>query len=168
MGSYFSFERMITPGFVKVVYFLGFIALTAAGVALAVWAGMQLNDATIDRLLGWRYVALGAGLVLVGNIVWRVFCELWVVLFGIHEELVSVRHGLNLYGLRTTMKSRLSEKKLWSVKSSSDRVKLWSIERTTSCHIKAACLVSLEIYLMTPCSGLEALAYSRFGMRPAR
>ena len=102
MGSYFSFERMITPSFVKVVYFLGFIALTAAGVALAVWAGMQLNDATIDRMLGWRYVAYGVALVVVGNIIWRVFCELWVVLFGIHEELVSVRHGINLYGLRTT------------------------------------------------------------------
>ena len=102
MGSYFSFERMITPGFVKVVYFLGFIALTAAGVALAVWASMQLNDATISRSLGWRYVGSGVALVLVGNIVWRVFCELWVVLFGIHAELVSVRHGLNLYGMRTT------------------------------------------------------------------
>jgi hypothetical protein len=102
MGSYFSFERMITPGFVKVVYFLGFIALTAAGVALAVWAGMQLNDAIISRSLGWRYVAYGVALVLVGNLVWRVFCELWVVLFGIHDEMVSVRHGLNLYGLRTT------------------------------------------------------------------
>ena len=102
MGAYFSFERMITTTFVKALYFLGFIALTAAGVALAVWAGMQLNDATISRSLGWRYVALGVALVVVGNIVWRVFCELWVVLFGIHSELVSVRHGLNLYGLRTT------------------------------------------------------------------
>jgi len=102
MGAYFSFERMITTTFVKVLYFLGFIALTAAGVALAVWAGMQLNDATISRALGWRYVAFGVTLVLVGNIVWRVFCELWVVLFGIHSELVSVRHGLNLYGLRPT------------------------------------------------------------------
>ena len=100
MGGYFSFERMITTTFVKVVYFLGFIALTAAGVALAIWAGMQLNDATISRELGWRYVAFGVGLLVAGNIVWRVFCELWVVLFGIHSELVSVRHGLNLHGLR--------------------------------------------------------------------
>lgn len=102
MGAYFSFERMITTTFVKVLYFLGFIALTAAGVALAVWAGMQLNDATIARSLGWRYVATGVALVVIGNIVWRVFCELWVVLFNVHSELVSVRHGLNLYGLRTT------------------------------------------------------------------
>ena len=100
MGAYFSFERMITTTFVKVIYFIGFLAITAGGVALAVWAGMQLNDARIDRALGWRYVAAGVGLVVIGNIVWRVFCELWVVLFEIHAELVSVRHGLNLNGLR--------------------------------------------------------------------
>ena len=97
--GYFSFDRMITPAFVKVLYFLGFLALTAAGVGLAVWAGMQLNDATISRSLGWRYVAVGVAAVVVGNIVWRVFCELWIVLFGIHAELTSVRHGLNLHGL---------------------------------------------------------------------
>ena len=100
MGAYFSFERMITTTFAKVIYFLGFLAITAGGVALAVWAGMQLNDARIDRVLGWRYVAAGVGLVVIGNIVWRVFCELWVVLFEIHNELVSVRYGLNLNGLR--------------------------------------------------------------------
>ena len=100
--GYFSFERMITTAFVKVVYFLGFLALTAGGVALAVWAGMQLNDATISRELGWRYVAAGVGAVVLGNIVWRVFCELWVVLFGIHSELISVRYALNLNGLRYT------------------------------------------------------------------
>ena len=100
MGGYFSFERMITTTFVKVVYFLGFILLTAAGITLVVWAGLQLNDATISRFLGWRYVAAGAALVLIGNVVWRVFCELWVVLFGIHSEMVSVRHAVNLNGRR--------------------------------------------------------------------
>ena len=100
MGAYFSFERMITTSFVRMVYFLGFLAITAGGVALAVWAGMQLNDARIDRVLGWRYVAAGVGAVVIGNIVWRVFCELWMVLFEIHAELVSVRYGLNLNGMR--------------------------------------------------------------------
>jgi len=95
MGAYFSFERMITTSFVKVVYFLGFLVLTAAGIGLMVWAGLQLNDATIDRQPGWRYVALGAAILIVGNIVWRVACELWVVLFGIHDELVSLRYALS-------------------------------------------------------------------------
>lgn len=95
MGAYFSFERMITTSFVKVVYFLGFLLLTAAGIGLMVWAGLQLNDATINRSLGWRYVALGAALLIAGNIVWRVACELWVVLFGIHDELISLRYALS-------------------------------------------------------------------------
>src|SRR5688572_1050947 len=94
MSAYFSFERMITPSFVKVVYFLGFLVLTAGGIGLMVWAGLQLNDATIDRALGWRYVALGAAALIAGNIVWRVACELWVVLFGVHGELVNLRYAL--------------------------------------------------------------------------
>jgi hypothetical protein len=98
--GYFSFERMITTTFVKVLYFVGFVAITVAGVALAVWAGIKLNEATIARDLGWRYVAAGVGLVILGNLVWRVFCELWVVLFGIHSELVSMSYALNLNGLR--------------------------------------------------------------------
>jgi uncharacterized protein DUF4282 len=97
--GYFSFDRMITTTFVKALYLLGFITITVAGVALAVWAGMKLNEATIARDLGWRYVAAGVAMVILGNIVWRVFCELWVVLFGIHSELVSIRYALNLNGL---------------------------------------------------------------------
>ncbi|HJU93059.1 MAG TPA: DUF4282 domain-containing protein [Pyrinomonadaceae bacterium] len=109
MAGYFSFERMITPTFVKALYLVGFIAITAGGIALAVWAGMQLNDATIARSLGWRYVAAGVAAVVLGNIVWRVFCELWVVLFGIHAELTSVRHGLNLHGLRYTSEEPIED-----------------------------------------------------------
>lgn len=98
--GYFSFERIITTTFVKVLYFVGFVAITAAGVALAVWAGIKLSEASIARNLGWRYVAAGVGLVILGNIVWRVVCELWMVLFGIHSELVSMTYALNLNGLR--------------------------------------------------------------------
>jgi hypothetical protein len=93
MSAYFSFKRMITASFVKVVYFLGFLILTAGGIGLIVWAGLQLNDATIDRNLGWRYVALGAAALVIGNILWRVACELLVVLFGIHAELVTLRYS---------------------------------------------------------------------------
>ena len=106
--GYFSFERMITTTFVKVLYFLGFIAITAAGVALEIWAGMKLNDAAIARDLGWSYVAAGVGMVVLGNILWRVFCELWVVLFDIHSELASIRYALNLNGLRHVTKEPIT------------------------------------------------------------
>jgi len=93
MGSYFSFDRMITRNFVRALYFIGFLVLTFGGFALAIWAAFQLNDASIDRQLGWRYVAIGAGAVILGNVVWRVFCELWVVLFNMHARLVSLDYN---------------------------------------------------------------------------
>ena len=90
MSDYFSFQKCITSPFVKAIYFLGFLALTAGGIGLAGWAAMRLYEASIPRGLGWYYVAGGIGILLVGNLVWRVFCEIWIVLFNIHERLVSL------------------------------------------------------------------------------
>jgi hypothetical protein len=90
MPGYFSFQKYITSSFVKAIYFLGFLALTAGGIGLAGWAAMRLYEASIPRELGWYYVASGAGILLVGNLVWRVFCEIWIVLFNIHARLVSL------------------------------------------------------------------------------
>lgn len=90
MADYFSFDRLITPTIVKIVHFLGFLILSAAGITLIVWAGLRLNDATIAREQGWRYVAIGAATVVVGNLAWRVICEFWMVLFNMHDQLASL------------------------------------------------------------------------------
>ena len=90
MSDYFSFQKCITSPFVKTVYFLGFLALTAGGIGLTGWAAMRLFEANISRGLGWYYVAGGVGILLVGNLLWRVFCEIWIVLFNIYARLVSL------------------------------------------------------------------------------
>ena len=98
MSGYFSFQRMISPTIVKVVYFLGFLILSSLSVTLLVWAGLRLNNANIARQLGWRYIAYGAAALIVGNIAWRLICEFWMVLFTINDHLslsnqvVTVRH----------------------------------------------------------------------------
>jgi hypothetical protein len=85
--GYFGFHRMITPVFVKTLHFLGFLILTSGGIGIAVWAGLRLYEASIARELGWRYVIIGAGAATVGNLIWRVFCEFWIVLFSINNHL---------------------------------------------------------------------------------
>jgi hypothetical protein len=90
MPGYFSFQKLITPHFVKLIYVLGSIALTAGGIGLAVWAGMGLRSATLPTRMGVRYIAIGAGIAIVGNLVWRVLCEIWIVLFKINERLGSI------------------------------------------------------------------------------
>ena len=87
MSGYFSFQKLITTTIVKAVYFLGFIILSTLSITLIVWAGLRRHDANIGRQLGWRYVAVGAAGLIIGNIVWRVICEFWMVLFSINDQL---------------------------------------------------------------------------------
>ena len=90
MPGYFSFQKLITPRFVKVIYVFGLLALTVGGIALAIWAGLGLRSATPDTRMGAYYIAMGIGIVIVGNLVWRVLCEIWIVLFNIHNLLGSI------------------------------------------------------------------------------
>src|SRR5258705_2097782 len=101
MAGYFSFNKMITTSFVKALYFFGFVALTTAGLALTTWAGLRLYQANISSQLGWRYVAIGAGTVIVGNTLWRTVCELWIVLFNIHARLAAIDDGVYLARVTT-------------------------------------------------------------------
>jgi hypothetical protein len=90
MAGYFSFRKVITTYFVRTVYALGFILLTAAGLGVATWAGLRLNAQTIPTRTGIYYLAAGAGFVLVGNLVWRMICEFWLLLFNMHALLASM------------------------------------------------------------------------------
>ena len=94
MPGYFSFQKLITPRFVKFIYVVGLIALTAGGIALASWAGMGLRSATLPTRIGVYYIAVGAGSVIIGNLVWRVLCEIWIVLFNIHNLLGSIEREI--------------------------------------------------------------------------
>jgi hypothetical protein len=90
MPGYFSFEKLITPLFVKFIYVVGLLAMTAGGIGLAIWAGMGLRSATLPTRMGIYYIAIGAGLAILGNLVWRVLCEIWIVFFNINNLLGSI------------------------------------------------------------------------------
>ena len=90
MPGYFSFQKLITPRFVKFIYAVGLLVMTAGGIALAIWAGLGLRSATLPTRIGVYYIAIGAGAAIVGNLVWRVLCEIWIVLFNIHNLLGSI------------------------------------------------------------------------------
>jgi hypothetical protein len=87
MPGYFSFQKLITPRFVKFIYAVGLLALTGGGIALATWAGFGLRSRTLPTRMGIYYIAIGAGVAIVANLVWRVLCEIWIVLFNIHNLL---------------------------------------------------------------------------------
>ncbi|MGN6306408.1 MAG: DUF4282 domain-containing protein [Mesorhizobium sp.] len=86
LSDFFSFEKLITPSVIKIVYWLGIAVLLVFGVA--------------SFFMGLLSGSLGAGLLsLVGSVLglllWRVMCELYIVIFGMFDRLGQIRDGLS-------------------------------------------------------------------------
>jgi hypothetical protein len=91
-AEYFSFRELVTPQLIKVVYLVGACFITAAGVLSIV-----SPDAMDEYAAGPIFTRLGGiAALVVGNLVWRIMCEGAILLFSLHELLVSIdtRAGL--------------------------------------------------------------------------
>jgi hypothetical protein len=88
-GGFFSFATLITPACIQVAYVIGAAVITLAGllmVALVLTgAAHEYTETNRDALLVGGLSLLG-----IGNLLWRVLCELVMVLFRMHEVLVDL------------------------------------------------------------------------------
>ncbi len=85
-AEYFAFRELVTPQLIKVVYIVGACFITAAGL-LSILSPETLNEYEAGPIL----TRVGGILVLlVGNLVWRMMCEGAILLFSLHELLVSI------------------------------------------------------------------------------
>src|SRR5262245_27302788 len=87
--GFFSFGTLITPAVIQVAYFIGAAAITLAGLLMAglVLMGVapEYTDTNRDALLFGGLTLLG-----IGNILWRVLCEMVMLLFRVHEVLIDL------------------------------------------------------------------------------
>ncbi len=77
MEEYFSFEKMVSQSLIKVIYLLGSIIITIVPILL-IFNGIYP--------VGGMMVLVIFGIIL-GNLLWRVFCEAWIALFKILDSL---------------------------------------------------------------------------------
>ena len=88
-GGFFSFGTLITPACIQVAYVIGAAVITLAGLLMValVLTGVapEYTDANRDALLVGGLTLLG-----IGNLLWRVLCEMVMLLFRIHEVLVNL------------------------------------------------------------------------------
>lgn len=85
-AEYFAFRELVTPQLIKVVYLIGACFITAAGVLSIV-----SPDALDEYEAGPIVTRLGGiAVILIGNLMWRMMCEGAILLFSLHELLVSI------------------------------------------------------------------------------
>ncbi len=88
-GGFFSFGTLITPAAIQVAYIIGAVLITLAGVLIVtlVLTGVasEYTDTNRDALLFGGLTVLG-----IGNLLWRVLCEMVMLLFRILEALLEL------------------------------------------------------------------------------
>jgi hypothetical protein len=83
-GGFFSFRRMVSAKIVKILYSLGALLITITGLWII---AVGFEDGILMR-------SAGIAVVILGNLAWRLVCEAAIVLFSIHEVLVSIERKL--------------------------------------------------------------------------
>jgi hypothetical protein len=79
MNEFLSFRKMITPVIIQVLFWIG--------VAVCVISGL------VTMIQGGSAAVRGLLMLLLGPIVVRVYCELLILLFRIHDAVDEIRRG---------------------------------------------------------------------------
>ena len=89
MGGFFSFQRLLSADFIRILYFAGMVFITLSGIFMIVGAGQGLGvEIPVDARIPAKLQ--GVLLLVLGNLFWRIICEGWIVLFVIHEKLTNI------------------------------------------------------------------------------
>jgi hypothetical protein len=83
-----TFERLVTTRIVRSIYFLGL-----AGLGVFTLLGLLEAFSTMRYSLssGLGHIAITAGLLALGVLVWRIVCECLILWFSIHDRLTEIR-----------------------------------------------------------------------------
>jgi hypothetical protein len=77
-ADYFSFKSMIALRIIQILYIIGAVGTTLAGLY---W--LFAGDGAIGHLMGLLILVLG-------NVFWRVWCELLIIFFRMNQTLNSI------------------------------------------------------------------------------
>jgi hypothetical protein len=82
MGDFLTFRRMITPIVIQIVFWIGIIGILVLGIVAIVDGASGETDGGA--------VVLGVLFIIFGPMIWRVFCELLILVFHIIEKLANL------------------------------------------------------------------------------
>jgi hypothetical protein len=92
--GFFSFKKMVAVSLVRIIYFVGFLAINLCTL------GLVLNQ-FVFRIVVIQEIAFLENQPLLwpifffaSHLIWRLFCEAIVVVFRIYETLVSIEFTL--------------------------------------------------------------------------
>jgi hypothetical protein len=90
--QYFGFRKLITPALIKLSHLVGVVAITI----VSSFAIVSPDTFTAFGGDSTRVMFMGILVLVLGNLVWRMLCEGAMLLFSLHEILVSLEDTAEL------------------------------------------------------------------------
>lgn len=90
LNMFLQWDQFLFPKIVRILYFVGLavIAVVSVVVAFGALLGGFAANAALAGLLGFVAILIGGA---IGLVLWRVYIELLMVLFSIHDRLTEIR-----------------------------------------------------------------------------
>ncbi|MDR0252551.1 MAG: DUF4282 domain-containing protein [Brucellaceae bacterium] len=82
-----SFDKFLTPALIKIVYWIGIVAIVIASLG-AILTAFSYTGGGIKQVFG------GIVMLFVGTIFWRVMCEGIMLSFRIYDRLTEIKERL--------------------------------------------------------------------------
>jgi len=73
LGDYLSFKALITPSIIQIIFWLGILAIVISAFG-------AMTQSVLSGLL----------FLLIGPIIWRIYCEIFIVMFKINDGIQTV------------------------------------------------------------------------------
>ncbi len=80
--DWISFNKMITPIIIKILFWLG--------VVVSVIVGLIMIITSFKSFMGAQQLIMGLLVMVLGPISVRIYCEILIVIFGIFDELKAI------------------------------------------------------------------------------
>ncbi len=100
MAEYLSFHRMLSTSIIKALYGIGAGIISLVGFVGLVYGftlfAIELDADEVNTYLADQHLIMAGvslGVLLLGNLFWRLICEAWILIFSIHEVLVSIERN---------------------------------------------------------------------------
>jgi hypothetical protein len=93
--GFLHFRKLITNTIIKTVYVLGVMLCLLSGLFAAL-IPFTLSSEPRAPNAEIKGIILGLAIAIGGNLIWRLICEGWIILFSIHEILASIEDTLKL------------------------------------------------------------------------
>lgn len=87
MNDFLSFNKMLTPVIIQIVFWIG--------VGFSALIGLMIVISGLSYYGNGFQVLFGLITIVVGPLVVRIYCELLIIAFKMHESLQQIKNKLN-------------------------------------------------------------------------